>query len=93
MKSVKTSKPTPPSTPQTAPQTTAVQGEGDYDAARRHRESVESFVKAGKVGRAAKEAAPKTAQEQEALRQAEREGESHSKGEDPASRHSPPRKP
>ncbi len=83
----------PVKTPESQPQPQTLQGEGDYDAARRHRESAESFVKAGKVGKAAKEAAPKTAQEQEALRSAEREGESHSKGEDPASKHSPPRKP
>jgi hypothetical protein len=70
-----------------------LQGEGDYEAARRHRESVQTFVKSGKVGKAAKEAAPKTAQEAQVLKSAERIGESHSKGEDPALKHSPPRKP
>lgn len=59
-----------------------VQGEGDYEAARRHRDSVESFVKSGKVEQAAHDAAPKTQREAEELKQAEHEGESHSKGED-----------
>jgi len=60
-----------------------VQGEGDYEAARRHRESVESFVKSGKVEQAAHDAAPKTKREADELSDAENVGESHSKGEDP----------
>jgi hypothetical protein len=70
-----------------------VQGEGDYKATRRHRESVRTFVKSGKVAEAVHDAAPKTTQEEQALTDAERVGESHSKGEDPALKHSPPRKP
>ena len=70
-----------------------VQGEGDYEAARRHRESVESFVKSGKVDQAGHDAAPKSRREAEELINAEHEGESHSKGEDPASPASPSRKP
>ncbi len=70
-----------------------VQGEGDYEAARRHRKSVRSFVKSGKVDKAAHDAAPKTTQEHDALQQAERIGESRSKGEDPALQHAPKRKP
>lgn len=60
-----------------------VQGEGDYEAARRHRESLESFVKSGKVEQAAHDAAPKTKREADELKDAEHAGESHSKGEDP----------
>jgi hypothetical protein len=71
----------------------AIQGEGDYKAARRHRKAVQSFVKTGQVNKAAQDAAPKTAEEEAALAEAEREGESHSKGEDPASKHSPSRTP
>lgn len=71
---------------------TQVQGEGDYKAARRHRESVRTFVKSGRVDKAARDAAPKTVQEDEALKRAEQTGESHSKGEDPASKHSPSRR-
>ena len=70
-----------------------VQGEGDYKAARRHRASVESFVKSGKVDKAAHDATPATTREEEELRQAERAGESHSKGEDPVSPRAPARKP
>ena len=68
-----------------------VQGEGDYEAARRHRESLESFVKSGKVEQAAHDAAPKTKREADELEDAEHVGESHSKGEDPGT--SPPAKP
>ena len=57
-----------------------VQGEGDYKSARRYRESVRKFVKSGKVDKAAHDAAPKTVQEEDALRQAEQTGEAHTKG-------------
>jgi hypothetical protein len=70
-----------------------VQGEGDYKAARRYRASVQTFVKSGKVDKAAHDAAPETTQEQEALRKAERVGESRSKGEGPSPKRSPARKP
>jgi hypothetical protein len=48
-----------------------MQGEGDYTAARRHRDSVESFVAGGNVEKAAK---PANSQEAEALKQAEKQG-------------------
>lgn len=60
-----------------------VQGEGDYDAARRYDKSAEDFAKSGKVDRAAHDAAPESAQEGEAMRKAEDIGKSHSKGEGP----------
>ena len=62
----------------------ALQGEGNHDAARRHRESVEDFVDSGKVDQAAHDAAPKNQAEQDQMNEAERVGQSHSKGEDPA---------
>lgn len=62
----------------------ALQGEGNYDAARRHRESAEDFVDSGKVDEAAHNAAPKNQAEQDEMIEAERTGKSHSKGEDPA---------
>ena len=62
----------------------ALQGEGNYDAARRHRESVEDFVDSGKVEEAAQDAAPKNQAEQDQMNEAERAGKAHSKGEDPA---------
>lgn len=61
-----------------------LQGEGNYAAARRHRESVEDFVESGKVDDAAREAAPHDAQEADEMQEAERIGQSHAKGEDPA---------
>lgn len=57
----------------------ALQGEGNYAAARRHRESVEQFIDAGKVQSAAENAAPADAAETEELRAAEEEGQSHAK--------------
>ena len=57
----------------------ALQGEGNYAAARRHRESVEQFIDAGKVQSAAENAAPADAAEAEDLRAAEEEGKSHAK--------------
>ena len=57
----------------------ALQGEGNYAAARRHRESVEQFIDAGKVQSAAENAAPTDAAEAEDLRAAEEEGKSHAK--------------
>jgi len=57
----------------------ALQGEGNYAAARRHRESVEQFIDEGKVQSAAENAAPADAAEAEQLRAAEEEGKSHAK--------------
>lgn len=70
-----------------------VQGEGDYKSDRRYTESAQSFVKSGKVEQAARDARPANAAEQADLQRAEQVGESHSKGEDPALKHAPPRKP
>jgi len=52
----------------------ALQGEGNYTAARRHRESVEQFVQSGKVEEAAREAAPQDPTEERELQQAEKAG-------------------
>ena len=60
----------------------AVQGEGDYKSAKKYDESVQSFVKSGKVADAAQKAKPATPLEAQELEAAEREGLSHSKGED-----------
>jgi hypothetical protein len=70
-----------------------IQGEGDYASDRRYRESVDTFVKSGRLADVAGAARPKTPDEEEELREAERIGESHSKGEDPALRHAPARNP
>lgn len=54
-----------------------LQGEGNYEAARRHRKSTEAFVESGRVPEAAEQAEPKTPQEERAMEDAEREGRSH----------------
>jgi hypothetical protein len=61
-----------------------VQGEGDYDAARRYDKATSDFAKSGKVDEAARGAQPTNPAEADELRRAETEGKSHAKGEDPA---------
>ena len=69
------------------PQTKRIKIPGDQRAARRHRASVESFVKSGQVEDAARDAEPKTPVEEVEMFDAERIGEARSKGEDPAPTH------
>lgn len=59
-----------------------VQGEGNYDAAREYDDAQRAFANSGRVERAARDAAPQSSDEARQLEQAEREGKSHSKGED-----------
>ena len=61
-----------------------LQGEGNYDAARRYDKAQREFVESGQVDDAARKAAPKNADEAEQLRRAEQDGKSHAKEEDPA---------
>lgn len=61
--------------PDAAEPAPAVQGEGDYEAARRHRRAAEDFVRAGRVGPAAERAAPADGAEAQALEDAERAGQ------------------
>jgi hypothetical protein len=63
-----------------------VQGEGDYEAARRHRKRVSEFIENNDVEKAAVRAAPESAAEAEEMEDAEAEGKSRAKGEDPALR-------
>jgi hypothetical protein len=56
-----------------------VQGEGDYDAARRYRKEVKDYVDSADIDKAAHDAAPKSPDEQREMDEAEREGRSHSK--------------
>jgi hypothetical protein len=51
-----------------------LQGEGNYTAARRHRESAEAFVESGRVDDAADAAAPKDETEARELKAAEKAG-------------------
>jgi len=57
-----------------------VQGEGDYEAARRYREDVKEFLDKEDVDKAAHDAAPRSPDEQREMDEAERAGRSHSKG-------------
>ena len=58
-----------------------VEGEGDYASARKYNAQAQAFSRSGKVRQAAKEAAPRNPQEQDAMRRAEAEGPSHAKGQ------------
>ncbi len=60
-----------------------VQGEGDYNAARRYDKAVEEFAHSGKVEPAARKAAPDTPAQADEMKRAEEAGKSHAKGEDP----------
>lgn len=57
-----------------------VQGEGDYASAKKYNEQARSFAESGKVDQAARDAAPRNAQEQDAMHQAEAEWRAHAKG-------------
>lgn len=57
----------------------AMQGEGNYTAARRHREAVEHFVAEGRVDQAARDAAPASAEEARDLEAAEAAGRAHAR--------------
>jgi len=75
----------------TTPDKDQVQGEGDYEAARRYDKASREFAQSGKVEPAARDAAPEDAREADELARAEDEGKSHSKGEGPlVSDHSKP---
>lgn len=58
-----------------------IQGEGDYEAAKRYDKSTREFVESGKVRAAAEAAKPADKREAAKLLVAERKGLSHSKGE------------
>ena len=57
----------------------ALQGEGNYTAARRHRKSVKTFIESGKVDEAARQAEPDSPQQERELKEAEQDGESHAR--------------
>ena len=56
-----------------------IQGEGDYEAARRYRKEVKDYVDSADVDKAAHDAAPRTPDEQREMDEAERAGRSRSK--------------
>jgi hypothetical protein len=63
-----------------------VQGEGDYDSAKKFDDEEAAFVKSGKVDQAARDAEPKSQAEADDMKKAEETGKSRSKGEDASSR-------
>jgi hypothetical protein len=67
-------------------------GEGSYAGARQYNEGVKDHVLHHDVEKEARDAAPRTAAEDQQMKDAEREGASRSKGEDPALRKSKPPK-
>jgi hypothetical protein len=69
-----------------ASMTGKVQGEGDYESARRFDEDEKSFVAGHDVDALAKQAAPKSREEKEAMERAEQQARSRSKGEDSVDR-------
>jgi hypothetical protein len=64
--------------------TKKVQGEGDYESARKYNEATREYAQSGRVDEAARAAAPRDAAEQRELKQAEETGEQRAKDEDPA---------
>lgn len=81
-----------PSPPDSKPSVTAgsgdphrqVQGEGDYEAARRYREELKEFLEHSDVDERAREAKPESARQERDLALAEDQGKRRSKGDDPA---------
>lgn len=60
-----------------------MQGEGNYEAARRYNEAVREHVKGADVEDEARDAEPRDSDEARELERAEDEGRSHAKDEDP----------
>lgn len=61
-----------------------VEGEGSYSGTKDYNERTRKFIKSGRVGEAARKAAPKSREEAQAMQKAERIGKQRAKGEDPA---------
>jgi hypothetical protein len=59
-----------------------IQGEGDYESAKKFDDAEVAFAKSGRVDQAARDAAPKTQAEADEMRRAEEAGKARSKGED-----------
>ena len=57
----------------------AMQGEGNYTAARRHRQSVKEFIDRGAVDQAARDAKPKSPEEKAEMKKWRRKSEQRDK--------------
>lgn len=60
-----------------------VQGEGDYEAARRYRDEVKEYLEHSNVAERARAAEPESAKQERELALAEEQGKTRSKGDDP----------
>ena len=60
-----------------------VQGEGDYESARKYNKDTKEFVESGQVDEAAKAARPENEQQARAMEEAEKAGKARAKEEDP----------
>ncbi|MCW5620304.1 MAG: hypothetical protein KIS79_04270 [Burkholderiales bacterium] len=63
-----------------------IEGEGSYSGTKQYNEATREFIEEGKVGQAARKAAPATPEEARELEAAERAGKARAKEEDPALR-------
>ena len=63
-----------------------MQGEGDYQAARRHRRKVRQFIATSDTEELAREAAPRSESEHLEMLEAERQGRARAKGRKPGNR-------
>ena len=64
-------------------QSDQMHGEGNYEATRQYNKATKTFIDAGKVDQAVKDAAPKTKQEAADMERAEKEAKAHLKEDDP----------
>ena len=66
------------------PRKDRVEGEGSYTGTKDYNQRTKKFVESGKVDQAARDAEPKSREEEHAMQKAGRIGKKHAKGEDPA---------
>jgi hypothetical protein len=64
-----------------------IQGEGDYEAARRYDEKAREYVKTHNVEQAARDAEPRNEGEERDMERAEEQGKRRAKDEDPLLEH------
>jgi hypothetical protein len=70
-----------------------VYGEGNYEATRKYNAGLRNFIRSGRVGRAAHDAAPTSDADELQMAAAESEGKRRVKEEDPALRGAMPKPP
>ena len=70
-----------------------VHGEGNYEATRKYNAGLRRFIRSGRVGQAARDAAPATDADELQMAAAETEGKRRAKDEDPALKGKMPKAP